>query len=258
MSILVARDRPLKRTTARWAGVRLSDFTRSEFCAVVSSAMAERSGLMMTFLNPFYARATDSDGSAGGCHRRLRYRAARWLGSGVRRPPRGIRIRERVAIEDVERLIFANLADRSCRGLSLRLRARAWPRLRARPCVLNSPDCRSWERSTVGSTSNAVTQACWTRPTRHESPGTLPSVVRPGDGRASHPDATRVDESFRTRLGGLRRDDRGSVLRQAGRGFGLVPQMDGGATTRMAVPRVPRARRLLARYTLGSAKVSCG
>jgi len=105
----------LKRTNARWAGVRLSNFTRSEFCTVISSAIEQRSGLLVTFLNPFYARATDNDDQLATVIDG--FDIVQPDGWGVVYGARfaGIRIRERVAIEDVERPIFTKLADRNCR-----------------------------------------------------------------------------------------------------------------------------------------------
>jgi N-acetylglucosaminyldiphosphoundecaprenol N-acetyl-beta-D-mannosaminyltransferase len=103
------------RSGARWAGVRLSTFSRQEFVHVVLTAVDERTPLLVTFLNPFYARATDQDAELA----RIvdEYDIVQPDGWGVVYGARlaGVRTKERVAIEDVERPLFAALAQRHAR-----------------------------------------------------------------------------------------------------------------------------------------------
>jgi N-acetylglucosaminyldiphosphoundecaprenol N-acetyl-beta-D-mannosaminyltransferase len=105
----------LKRSDKRWAGVRLSTFSRPEFCAVIAAAIEERSGLLVTFLNPFYARATDDDPKLAAIVDE--YDIVQPDGWGVVYGARlaGIKVPERVAIEDVERTVFEHLAARNGR-----------------------------------------------------------------------------------------------------------------------------------------------
>jgi N-acetylglucosaminyldiphosphoundecaprenol N-acetyl-beta-D-mannosaminyltransferase len=103
------------RSNLRWAGVRLSTFRRQEFVDVIVTAVDERSPLLVTFLNPFYARATDQDAELA----RIvdEYDIVQPDGWGVVYGARlaGVRTRERVAIEDVERPLFDALARRRTR-----------------------------------------------------------------------------------------------------------------------------------------------
>jgi N-acetylglucosaminyldiphosphoundecaprenol N-acetyl-beta-D-mannosaminyltransferase len=107
--IEIAAARRAERT---WAGVRLSAFSRESFCDFVADAIEQRTGVLVTFLNPFYARATDDD--PGLAEIVDQYDVVQPDGWGVVYGARlaGIPIPERVAIEDVEREVFGSLARR--------------------------------------------------------------------------------------------------------------------------------------------------
>lgn len=120
-SASVIKDR---RDPQRWAGVRLSRFDRSSFADAVNGALKatrfdpeSSSGrglrpLLVTFLNPFYARATAHDPELAAIVDR--FDIVQPDGWGVVYGARlaGIQVPYRVAIEDVERSIFDNLATR--------------------------------------------------------------------------------------------------------------------------------------------------
>ena len=100
------------RADRAWAGVRLSAFSRATFCTFVAEAIEQRTGVLITFLNPFYARATDDDPALAAVVDE--YDVVQPDGWGVVYGARlaGIHVPERVAIEDVEREVFGSLAAR--------------------------------------------------------------------------------------------------------------------------------------------------
>ncbi len=103
------------RSQVRWAGVRLSTFDRRGLVELLQRAVEERETLMVTFLNPFYARATAA--SSKLAETVDRFDVVQPDGWGVVYGARLARVRvpERVAIEDIERPLFDGLADRSTR-----------------------------------------------------------------------------------------------------------------------------------------------
>lgn len=114
-----------RRDSRRWAGVRLSRFDRPSFADAVIHTMAgsgvasgdetgvTRRPLLVTFLNPFYARATAREPALAGIVDQ--FDIVQPDGWGVVYGARlaGIRVPSRVAIEDVERSVFAALAARA-------------------------------------------------------------------------------------------------------------------------------------------------
>lgn len=98
------------RSSRRWAGVRLSTFDRRGLVAEVTSALSAGEKLMVTYLNPFYARATARDPQLA----RLvdSFDIVQPDGWGVVYGSRtaGVRVPERAAPEDVERPLFAWMA----------------------------------------------------------------------------------------------------------------------------------------------------
>jgi N-acetylglucosaminyldiphosphoundecaprenol N-acetyl-beta-D-mannosaminyltransferase len=103
------------RVSAPWAGVRLSTFDRTGFCQLIRASIEERAGLLVTFLNPFYARATAADAELAGTVDQ--FDVVQPDGWGVVYGARlaGIPVPERAAIEDVERPVFGWLAARGGR-----------------------------------------------------------------------------------------------------------------------------------------------
>jgi N-acetylglucosaminyldiphosphoundecaprenol N-acetyl-beta-D-mannosaminyltransferase len=108
-------DVATRRADRAWAGVRLSTFSRAEFCDFVARAVDERAGTLITFLNPFYARATADDPKLAATVDD--FDVVQPDGWGVVYGARlaGIRVPERIAIEDVERTVFGDLASRGGR-----------------------------------------------------------------------------------------------------------------------------------------------
>ncbi|HSS68115.1 MAG TPA: WecB/TagA/CpsF family glycosyltransferase [Nocardioidaceae bacterium] len=100
------------RAHTTWAGVRLSTFSRSGFCDFIENAVEHRTGVLVTFLNPFYARATDRDPRLAATVDE--FDVVQPDGWGVVYGARlaGIHADERIAIEDVERTVFGSLARR--------------------------------------------------------------------------------------------------------------------------------------------------
>jgi len=103
------------RSRVRWAGVHLSTLDRRGLVALLQKAVEERAGLMVTFLNPFYARATAA--SAKLADTVDRFDVVQPDGWGVVYGARLARVQvpERAAIEDIERPLFEWLAVRSTR-----------------------------------------------------------------------------------------------------------------------------------------------
>jgi N-acetylglucosaminyldiphosphoundecaprenol N-acetyl-beta-D-mannosaminyltransferase len=111
--------RDASRSDRTWAGVRLSRLDRRAFLQLVGRALdrqppepAGRTPLMVSFLNPFYARATHADRDLA----RLvdGFDVVQPDGWGVVYGARlaGVAVPERVAIEDVERSLFEQMAAR--------------------------------------------------------------------------------------------------------------------------------------------------
>jgi N-acetylglucosaminyldiphosphoundecaprenol N-acetyl-beta-D-mannosaminyltransferase len=108
----VAEPSAASRAGSTWAGVRLSAFTRPQFCDYVADAIEHRTGVLITFLNPFYARETDDHPALAAIVDE--FDVVQPDGWGVVYGARlaGIHVPERVAIEDVERPVFGTLASR--------------------------------------------------------------------------------------------------------------------------------------------------
>lgn len=113
-----------RRDQRRWAGVRLSRFDRPSFADAVNAAVngelpdpwvssaGVQRPLLVSFLNPFYARATAHDPELAAIVDS--FDIVQPDGWGVVYGARlaGIPVPYRVAIEDVERSVFGNLAAR--------------------------------------------------------------------------------------------------------------------------------------------------
>lgn len=99
-----------RRAAGRWAGVRLSTYDRAGLLEVVTSALERREKLMVSYLNPFYARATATDARLAAVVDA--YDVVQPDGWGVVYGARaaGIPVPERAAIEDVERPLFEWMA----------------------------------------------------------------------------------------------------------------------------------------------------
>lgn len=113
---------PGRKDLRRWAGVRLSRHDRLSFVDAVTAALADPPSsranqaprpLMVTFLNPFYARATRRDMALAKVVDG--FDIVQPDGWGVVYGARlaGIQVPYRVAIEDVEHEVFSRLAARA-------------------------------------------------------------------------------------------------------------------------------------------------
>jgi N-acetylglucosaminyldiphosphoundecaprenol N-acetyl-beta-D-mannosaminyltransferase len=99
------------RSSKRWAGVHLSGYDRDGLVDAVTGALAERRKLMVTYLNPFYARATASDASLAALVDDFDIVQPDGWGVVYGARAAGIHVPERAAIEDVERPLFGWMAD---------------------------------------------------------------------------------------------------------------------------------------------------
>lgn len=106
------------RSDVLWAGVRLSTYDRAGLVDVVTSALADRSKLMVSYLNPFYARATAGDRRLAGVVDSFDIVQPDGWGVVYGARAAGIGVPERAAIEDVERPLFEWMA---ARGMSVYL-----------------------------------------------------------------------------------------------------------------------------------------
>lgn len=107
--LAAARD---ARTDRPWAGVRLSLFDRNRLADLLLRAVETRTELMVTYLNPFYARETAADPTLAEIVDG--FDVVQPDGWGVVYGARlaGIDVPERAAIEDIERELFRPLAAR--------------------------------------------------------------------------------------------------------------------------------------------------
>jgi N-acetylglucosaminyldiphosphoundecaprenol N-acetyl-beta-D-mannosaminyltransferase len=91
-------------------GLHLNTFTQDEFLAAIERALKDREPLRISFLNPFYARVAAKDARLRASMNSFDVLQADGWGVIVGARLRGVRIRERVAIEDFERPFFEHLA----------------------------------------------------------------------------------------------------------------------------------------------------
>jgi len=91
-------------------GLHLNTFTQAGFLAAVERSLRTRDPLRISFLNPFYARVAAEDERLRAVMNRFDVLQADGWGVILGARLRGVRIKERVAIEDFERPFFGHLA----------------------------------------------------------------------------------------------------------------------------------------------------
>jgi N-acetylglucosaminyldiphosphoundecaprenol N-acetyl-beta-D-mannosaminyltransferase len=100
-----------RRSTARWAGVRLSTYDREGIVDAVTAALAAGEKLMVSYLNPFYARATAGDARLAEVVDGFDIVQPDGWGVVYGARAAGIAVPQRAAIEDFERPLFEWMAE---------------------------------------------------------------------------------------------------------------------------------------------------